>query len=132
MLLMSDSESYSLKGTLNFISFPYSISTGSEYLHQLLDKTIFSKRLIDELDGDVGKVVVEVMVVVRGEDGGDDVDVAMMVAWCSVGDGGDGDDVEVEVRMWRLLAGYRGRRAADGRNSSGDGAGKTRKESVYG
>ncbi|GKE30591.1 hypothetical protein Tco_1445975 [Tanacetum coccineum] len=77
------------------------------------------------------------MVVARGEDGGDDVDVgggvaAMMVAWCLVGDGGDGDDVEVEVRMWRLLAGYRGRRAADGRNSSGDGAEKTRKESVYG
>ncbi|GJU78303.1 hypothetical protein Tco_1275373 [Tanacetum coccineum] len=81
--------------------------------------------------GDVGGVVVEVMVVVRGEDGGDDVDVAMMVAWCSVGDGG-GDDVEVEVRMWRLLVGYRGRRATDGRNSSGNGAGKTRKESVYG
>ncbi|GKE42348.1 hypothetical protein Tco_1469632 [Tanacetum coccineum] len=57
---------------------------------------------------------------------------AMMVTWCSVRDGGDGDDVEVEVRMWRLLAGYRGRRATDGRNSSGDGAGKTRKESVYG
>ncbi|GJU78302.1 hypothetical protein Tco_1275372 [Tanacetum coccineum] len=57
---------------------------------------------------------------------------SMMVVWCSVGDGGGGDDVEVEVRMWRLLAGYRGRRAADGRNSSGDGAGKTRKESVYG
>ncbi|GJZ32437.1 hypothetical protein Tco_0577873 [Tanacetum coccineum] len=52
----------------------------------------------------------------------------MMVAWCSVGDGGDSDDVEVKVRMWRLLAGYRGRRAADGRNSSGDDAGKTRKE----
>ncbi|GKA39783.1 hypothetical protein Tco_0732334 [Tanacetum coccineum] len=92
----------------------------------------------------MGGVVVEVMVVVHGEDGGDDVDVgvvsvvalagvaAMMVAWCLVGDEGDGDDVEVEVGMWRLLAGYRGRRAVDGRNSSGDGAEKTRKESVYG
>ncbi|GKA83377.1 hypothetical protein Tco_0804972 [Tanacetum coccineum] len=48
-----------------------------------------------------------------GGDGGDGVLVLVgrwwcWLAWCSVGDGGDGDDVEVEVRMWRLLAGYRG------------------------
>ncbi|GJT19437.1 reverse transcriptase domain-containing protein [Tanacetum coccineum] len=34
------------------------------------------------------------------------------LSWCSVRDGGSDDDMEVEVRMWRLLAGYGGRRAA--------------------
>ncbi|GJR14089.1 UBN2 domain-containing protein [Tanacetum coccineum] len=47
-------------------------------------------------------VVVAVMVIA--------VVAAMMRRWRR--DGGSDDDVEVEVRMWRLLAGYGGRRAA--------------------
>nr|GEZ95090.1 zinc finger, CCHC-type, retrotransposon Gag domain protein [Tanacetum cinerariifolium] len=61
---------------------------------------------------------------------GNDVDGGVVeMWWCSVADGGNGDDVEVEVRMRQPLAGYGGQRVAVGRNFFGDDARKTRKES---